>query len=324
MNVYEDIRAWKSSQIASASIHTAQLNALHDEVMTRVFQATIAHMNEPPPCKFAWFVTGSGGRMEQGLVSDQDHGIVYEEDSEQAKGYFAELGQRLADGMFQVGYPYCEGNVMSSNPNWCQALTRWQQQLIDWMEEGSWSSIRNLQIFYDARVVVGEGTFIPQLKTTIHQYCHEHPQMIKRFYENIRHVKSCLGPLGQLLVEEKGLHAGAIDLKYGAFIPYVNAVRLLALLEGVHETSTLGRLRVLSEAPDYHGDWAVFYQNFSKLLEIRLQQAKQKISYDDSHYLLVSKLSKPEQKELKQILKDAKKLQQYVQKQVERSGLHGI
>lgn len=313
---YESIKSWKDQHISQHQDNPKALNHLHDIVMRKVFERTINQFKKgTPPCPFSWFITGSGGRLEQGLISDQDHGLVFERN--EAKEYFLAFGEELSNGLNIAGYPYCEGNVMSSNPLWCKSLDDWKIQLLQWMEEASWHSIRNLQIFYDARWLTGNEQFVTELKAFIHTYQQENPRLMARMMENVMHVKNAVGPLGQIIVEEKGLHAGSIDLKYSAFLPYVNAVRILAIKKGLTETSTIDRLNRLIEQNEYH-ELSVYKLNFLKLLQYRVALSQQDDSYDDTHFLNLKKLSKEDKKELKKILKDGKKLHQYVSGLIEK------
>lgn len=147
METYESLREWKDQNIMSYLKDTISLNDFHDQVMQHVMHIAKSKLKEEPPCNFTWFITGSGGRREQGLISDQDHGIVYEKSNKEYEGYFKALGEELAFGLHAVGYPYCQGNVMSSNPLWCKSAECWKSQLEEWMREESWEAIRHLQIF---------------------------------------------------------------------------------------------------------------------------------------------------------------------------------
>ncbi|MDQ0245560.1 CBS domain-containing protein [Bacillus fengqiuensis] len=315
---YESIKKWKDEHISRYQSNTHLLNQFHDTVMKKVFDLSIVRLKKGnPPSKYSWFITGSGGRFEQGLISDQDHGIVFEGTANETEEYFRAMGEELSYGLNIVGYPFCEGNVMSSNPLWCQSLEGWENQLLKWMKEESWESIRYLQIFYDARSVKGEERLVSRLKSFIHDFQKEHPALLKRFMENVMHLKKAIGPLGQILVEDKGVHEGSIDLKHAAFLPYVNAIRLLAIKEGIVETSTLDRMDRLM-AKGYEMELMNYKSNFVALLDYRVSLFSQVKTYDDTHYLNIKNLSKVEKREIKQILKDGKKLHQYVQGMIEK------
>lgn len=296
------------------------LNIFHDQVMKEIFRLALNKLNNTePPSKFTWFVTGSGGRFEQSLFSDQDHGFVYEKNEEASKQYFLALGEELSYGLDVVGYPYCNGNVMASNPLWCNSVQEWKEQLIYWMEEESWESIRNLQIFYDARMLQGEHDFVRELKITIHDFLQSHPSLFSRLRDNIDHIKKSIGPLGQIIVEDKGIHKGSINLKYAAFLPYVNAIRLLSMYEGIMETSTLSRMdKLLEKEKKYNFSLHTYKNDFTALLNYRIASLDKIDSYDNAHYLDISTLSKNEKQEIKQILKNGKALHQYVNGIIEK------
>jgi CBS domain-containing protein len=312
---YQSIKEWRDEQISHYCSDTYRLNTFHDIIMRKVYELAVTRLKKEkgtPPCPFTWFITGSGGRFEQGIISDQDHGIIYATSEEHCREFFKSLGEELSYGLNVTGYPYCEGNVMSSNPLWCKSLEQWKEQLLGWMKEASFQTIRNLQIFFDARLLVGAPELLAALKTFIFDYQKENPSLTKRLMENVMHIKSAIGPLGQMIVEEKGAHAGAIDLKHSAFLPYVNAIRLLAMKEQITETSTLGRIDQLMKHHDYKEELADYKENFLRLLQFRLSLFNTENSYDDIHYLNIKKLTREEKKEMKHILKAGKKLHHYV------------
>lgn len=315
---YEEIKDWKDERIASSLTDTYQLNKYHDQAMCKVVQLAIERVGRGgPPCPYAWFITGSGGRFEQGPISDQDHGLVYQKTNTDYEYYFIELGREISYGLNIVGYPYCQGNVMSSNPLWCKSLDEWKGQIFLWMEDATWESIRNLQIFYDARTVQGYDLFVLELKELIYKYQKKNPFLLKRLMENIKHFKNGIGPLGQFIVEEHGIHEGSINLKYTAFLPYVNAIRLLAIKEGIYETSTIDRINRLVRINGYDRALRESKKYFMVLLKYR-NSIYEANSYDDTHYMYIRDLTKSEKKEVKQILKEGKNLHQYVSKLIMR------
>nr|WP_295971432.1 DUF294 nucleotidyltransferase-like domain-containing protein [uncultured Bacillus sp.] len=315
---YHSIRKWKDEHISEFLSDTYTLNEFHDLLMKQVFQLAVVRLNRgEPPCSYCFALTGSGGRFEQGFISDQDHGLIFEQTNPEYENYFLDLGSEVSYGLDIVGYPFCKGKVMSSNLMWCKSLEHWKKQLFLWMEERKLDSIRNLQIFYDARCLTGRKTFVEELKSYIFGYQKSHPQLLKRFMESMMHVKNAISPLGQLIVQEIGPHSGTVDLKYSAFIPYVNAIRLLAIKEGIKETSTLERIDRLTHISLYDCDWQTIHTNFRILLDFRLSLS-QVDSYEDTHYLHVDSLTRLERKEIKRILKDGRKLHQYVCRLIEK------
>lgn len=318
METYESIKEWRNANISSYLSNNVSLNTFHDHVMLKVLEVAKGKTKKTKvPCNFTWFITGSGGRLEQGLISDQDHGIIYEESTLENALYFKELGEELSYGLNLVGYPYCNGNIMSSNPIWCKSYQEWELQLSEWMDNESWEVIRYLQIFYDARALYGCDGYIDELKAKIHHYQKKHPTLLKRFMENVKFLKNAIGPMGQILVEQHGVYQGHINLKYAAFLPYVNSIRLLSIKEGIYGTTTLDRIKKLQEKVEYEELLKNSYGNFSLLMNYRLSLFQIK-EYDDTHYLNIKDLTKEQRKEIKRILKDGKKLHDEVIEMVNR------
>lgn len=312
METYEAIRLWKNQQIQHFRQDSAALNRFHDEVMLKVLKVAKRKINLTiPSCRYTWFIMGSGGRLEQGIVSDQDHGLIYESSNEKNDWYFKQLGTELADGLHLVGYPYCQGKIMSSNPLWRKSFDEWKRQILRWLEDESWDSIRQLQIFFDGRTLYGEEAMIRELKSFIFMYLQDHPQLLQRFVQNTEHIKNGIGRMGQILVERYGIYEGCVDLKYAAFLPYVNAIRLLSLKEGLFETPTLVRMAKLKNIKAFSQPLEHSEENFRSLLTYRLALAEA-AHYTDMHYLHVQTLSKQERRVLKQIMKDGKQLHEYV------------
>lgn len=209
-----------------------------------------------------------------------------------------------------VGYPLCEGNVMSSKLIWCRPECEWQQQIFGWIRENTWKSLRYLLIFMDARTVAGDKERVLGLKRFVFQIIQKEPSILERLFDNTKHNKKAIGALNQLLPIPSGPYTGCIHLKTAAFIPYVNAVRLLSIIESIEETSTLGRIKALSLLEPYKEFMHIHYENFSKLLQYRLFNTIAQ-NYEDGQYLNIKKLNKAEKEKLKRIFKDIKKLQKF-------------
>jgi CBS domain-containing protein len=313
---YEKLKKWREERISTVPGSQVLMNQIHDEVMTKTAAIAIEAVEQiygPSPSDFTWFVMGSAGRLEQASVSDQDHGIIYNSETNQSKRYFLALGKEISMGLNTLGYPYCDGKIMTSNPLWCKSIKGWQTQIESWMKEESWDAIRHLLIFYDARALVGEGDDVRQLKQQIHQQIKTNPNLLKRLMDNTRHLKKSVGVYGQLLIETHGQYTGAINLKETAFFPYVNAIRILAIKENIEATSTLSRLEQLGEIANYEIDLATIKENFKKLLTYRLEVNENQRDYHGTHYLIVKELNQDQKKELKRILREGKQLHRYIQ-----------
>ncbi len=307
MNSYEQFKAWREITIKTVTDDHQKLNEFHDQLMQGIIQIALAKIESEwgkPPAHFAFFVMGSAARMEQSVWSDQDHGIVYD-GSNKFQDYFLRVGKEITKGLSIVGYEQCDGNVMAANPRWCKSITEWEQQILHWLEEESWESLRYFSTFFDSRVLYGNEAFLNQLKNVAFSRLDKNPHLYRRLYENVGFVKKGIGIFGQLLLEEKGHAAGTINLKNTIFFPYVNSLRLLALLEKIPYPSTIDRFQLL---PEEYETIKEYQADFLKLLNYRSHFQKNAVSYKKVHLLQVKLLSATEKNHLKEILKNGHKL----------------
>ncbi|WP_336771638.1 DUF294 nucleotidyltransferase-like domain-containing protein [Paenibacillus sp. MMO-58] len=301
-----------------------QLNELHDTLICRsiiLAEAEMARLGSgSPPVPYAYLLFGSGGRQEQTLSSDQDSGIVFEDpagDSEDTRAYFQQLTSIIVSTLHQSGYPLCEGNVLSNNPEWCMSLTEWKVKLNGWFEEPAWEAVRYLLILADGRSVFGDHRLAFELRDHYFNNVIEHPNITRRMLDNTMRHKVLLGLFGHLLKEQYGTDAGSLDIKYGAYIPLVNAIRLLAIQAGIRDTSTLSRIRMLALHDLLPSEEAAAYeQAFLLFLRLRLMTTEQNEGglYANNGKLSGRSLSREMTEELKSALRTGKKLQRKVLK----------
>ncbi|AZN42229.1 DUF294 nucleotidyltransferase-like domain-containing protein [Paenibacillus albus] len=303
------------------------LNEVHDALIRRAIslsEAKLARMGHgSPPVPYAYLLFGSGGRQEQTLSSDQDSGLIYENpaneaEQEEIEGYFRLLSDTIVATLQAIGYPPCEGNVISSNPLWCQSLSGWQTKLDGWFQEPNWECVRYLLIVADCRCVFGQEALLESLKSHYYTDTLVNQTIVQHMLNNTMRHKVLIGVFGQLLKEQYGEEAGSLDLKYGAYIPMVNAIRLMSIKAGVRETSTLSRIAMLSKRGVIGEQDVVEYRSvFNLFMRLRLMtmtRAEDGV-YTNSGKLPHAKLTKPLIDELKAALRIVKKLQRLVQKQ---------
>ncbi|MEK3881676.1 DUF294 nucleotidyltransferase-like domain-containing protein [Paenibacillus sp. PL2-23] len=302
-----------------------QLNEMHDAIIARAIQLSEAEMARlgkgSPPVPYAYLLFGSGGRKEQTLSSDQDSGVVYQDPEsgkeEATKQYFLALCKLIVSNLVALGYPPCEGNVMSDNEGWCNSISDWDAILGTWFREPAWETVRTLLIIADGRCVYGDHSLVARLKDLFYSDTLDHPVIIRRMIDNTMRHKVLVGIFGQLLRERYGEDAGSLDIKYGAYIPMVNSVRMLAIQSGIRETSTLDRIRRLVEAGKLSKeDGEIYEQSFRFILRLRLMTTEQIENgvYANNGKLHKGKMTKEMTDELKSSLKQGKRLQRYVYK----------
>ncbi|OEH94306.1 DUF294 nucleotidyltransferase-like domain-containing protein [Bacillus solimangrovi] len=303
------LKEWRDERISKHLSSHEALNYFHDMVMRKAFSSALNDVQSrfgSPPSSYTWFLMGSCGRHEQAIISDQDHGIIFAEDTNQSADYFQRLGELLTENLNELGYPYCDGQVMSSNPKWCKSVDQWKKQLDEWALEESWDSIRYLLIFFDARAIAGDRSLVKELKRHFFELIDEHPTLLKRFSDNTKRLIKGIGLFGNILTKEDDPYRGYLNIKETGFLPYVNNVRLLSIKEEIYETSTVSRIGQLKRNTQYM-NLKQYEKNFKKLLYYRLLFASNHHDYEDVHYLDLKLLNRQQLHELKQILKDVEK-----------------
>lgn len=304
----------------------AVLNEAHDALIKRAIalaEADLARMGKSPPVPYAYLLFGSGGREEQTLSSDQDSGLIYDDpeeaEREAASQYFAELAQSVVEMLQKLGYPPCEGNVISTNPDWRLSLSEWGGKLNEWFEEPDWERVRYLLIVADSRSIYGESGLAEKLKGLFYTDMLENPVIVRHMLNNTMRHKMLVGVFGQLLRERYGEDAGSLDVKYGAYIPMVNAIRMMSIRAGLRETSTLDRIHSLGRQGKLSAEEASSYAGaFRLFLRLRLMATERSVDgmYTNNGKLSSRKLTKELTDELKTGLRIGKKLQRRVFKQM--------
>lgn len=304
------------------------LGEMHDALIARTIRLAETELARlglgSPPVPYAYLLFGSGGREEQTFSSDQDSGIVYgnpssEAEREMCEAYFSRLAATVVTSLIELGYPPCEGNVLSSNPAWRMPLRDWEEQIAGWFADPGWEHVRYLLIVADARIVFGDETLMGKLRSRFFSDMLQSPVIARRMMENTLRHKVLIGVFGQLLREPYGEEAGSLDIKYGAYIPMVNLFRLMAVQGGVRETSTFGRIAALRESGALDAREAdEADETFELLLRMRLLTAVKSEGgqWIGSGKIPKEQLTKAFAQQLKKALKFGKKMQRRVAKEM--------
>ncbi len=304
-----------------------QINQVHDVLIQRTTQIA-EHLLEDegygkPPVAYAFILLGSGGRREQTLWSDQDNGLIYGDSETHTQDeldcYFDKLASYIIRGLDVLGYPPCEGNVISSNPQWRKSLQGYTEMMVGWFMEPDWENVRYLLILADMRCIYGSEALVGKLKQSFLDYVQEHPGLLKYLLSNTLHHKISLGIFSHLITERYGEDAGGFDIKYGAYIPIVNGIRLLAIQAGITATSTIERIKQLNVkgivSEQLAKDWEMAFSIALKLRDSTPFQLDGE-KYTTRGKLTADQLNKEIRVQLKQCLRTGIQLQKYVGKSI--------
>jgi CBS domain-containing protein len=292
------------------------VSVISDGILNKLIGFAIDELG-PPPVRFSFMIVGSEGRREQTLKTDQDNAIVYEdppaETEEVIRGYFLALGEKVCNWLDQAGYTFCNGGAMAKNPKWCQPLSVWKKYFSTWIGTAEPEALMQSSIFFDFRGGYGDMDMVGALRKHLFESLAEHPYFFRYLAETTLERKPPLGLFRTFIVESKGEHRDALDVK-SPMITIVNYTRLYALRNGIEETNTQERMYQLFlkkrlSWEDYHD----FEQAYSFLMQLRLARQITAVIRENAkpdNYINPNKLSRLEQTMLKEIFKRIEKYQE--------------
>ena len=227
-------------------------NDIHRRLAERIVGELEAEGWGTPPVEFSLIVMGSGGRGENYLFPDQDNGLILtdypDDEHDRIDGYFIEFACRLTAALDKVGFPLCRGYVMATNPLWRKTLSQWRQQTRLWGHTRSAVTIRLASIFFDFKSVHGDAGLAAELRHHVTGIMRNNHLFLLDILTQEIEFGTALGLFGRFVVEkENKAYRGQINLKHGGTLPLVNAIRLLALREGIEECATLTRIAELEK-----------------------------------------------------------------------------
>lgn len=284
------------------SVLTHINNDLYRRIVERNLTAMAAADWGTPPVAFCVIVMGSGGRGESYLYPDQDNGFILDDYPDERHSeidpFFIELAERMTRDLDRVGIPLCRGNVMATNPVWRKTASQWREQIALWCRRQSFVALRFSDIFYDFKAVYGEVDLAATLRESVTGIVRANPSFLRALYEDNREHGVALGWFGRFVTEKDNAdHLGAINLKHTGTLPLVEALRLLALREGISAIATLQRLTALRESGFLAANEADYligaYHHITRLL-LRQQLADFRAGKPLSNYVHPDDLSQRE------------------------------
>ena len=238
-------------------------SSLNDALIRRLCKLAEADLG-PPPCPYAWLVFGSEGRMEQALLTDQDNALVYAEDIDGAKDYFARLAARVVDDLVRAGFPPCPGGCMATN--WNRTRDNWRQTIRGWIDEPTPDNLMVSSIFFDFRAVAGT------LEVGILDDLVAGAAANELFMAHLARVSLRFKPpLG--LFQQIQATDGKVDLKKRGIAPIVAAARVYGLEAGTRARPTRERLEAAIETNVVSRDLGqTLIETYRFLLQMRLRE----------------------------------------------------
>ncbi|MBF0477102.1 MAG: nucleotidyltransferase [Deltaproteobacteria bacterium] len=275
------------------------------------------------PCDFAWIGTGSEGRGEQTLLTDQDNLVVYQEDSGHADEYFAAFSEKVVDYLERVGFNRCTGAIMASNPKWRGSLLGWRHRMSDLMLRAFQDNraLLDLIILLDSRFIGGHRTLAEEFIDEMLANFDDRPGLVREIARSAMAGPVALGMFHRFRTEGSGPHKNKMNIKMGGWAPLILTVRVFALLDKIRDVNTVKKIKMLEKSGRLSSDMSRrLEESFYILTKHKLLQqidmikaGRHKAYFDEhDHFVDPTQLDKESSEKLKQALRNVQKLQDQI------------
>lgn len=284
--------------------------------LNRALFAKLFDFIAPPSIREAGclIVMGSEGRGEQTVRTDQDNGLLLAHDVPHDD--LARFRSGFTAALERFGFPPCPGNIMVRNPVWSQTLDGFVQQLKSWVMTPDEMSAMNLGVFYDAVTVTGRADLLEAAKKAMAGLLLGEGAYLARFAKAIDQFEDASAGVLTSLMAAAGVGSDAIHMKKSGVFPIVHGVRVLALENGITETSTSGRLDELASREVLSEEMVSDIRSaLSYFMEVRLRSqltAMRTGRQEEEAIVRLNELSSRERDLLREALKVVKRFKEIV------------
>jgi CBS domain-containing protein len=280
-----------------------------DTIALNVIETVIKELGNPP-AQFVFMVLGSEGRKEQTLKTDQDNAIIYEdkanEHREEVRAYFLKFAEMVSDKLNTIGFSFCTGGFMASNPKWTHSLSHWKANYKSWMEESVPETVMKFATFFDCRYLYGAKWIMDELQRFLDT---ELQKPLEKFYfhlaKNALQYEPPLTFFKNIRTTIRG-EQEVFDIKR-AMTPIVDLVRVYALENRIFKENTGERLKALKEKEIFSAtEFHELMQSYYLLMRLRLNKQARQLIHDKTepdNYVNIQSLSKIERATLIEIFK---------------------
>ena len=227
---------------------TRLITDIADTVTRRLLALAEAELG-PAPVPWLWLACGSQGRQEQTGVSDQDNCLMIDDAATpEDMTYFAAMARKVSDGLHQCGYVYCPGDMMATNPQWCQPIRVWRDYFRGWVAKPDPMAQMLASVMFDLRPIGGTASLFRDLQAeTLEQASRNSIFVAHMIANSLKHAPP-LGLLRGFATIRSGEHKNMIDLKHAGVVPVTDLGRVYALIGQLPAVNTRARLEAAESA----------------------------------------------------------------------------
>ena len=154
---------------------------LVQELNTKLFEKAWSLIASPDLlANSCLFVMGSEGRGEQILKTDQDNGLIVN-DNFPIGGQVISCCDQFSAALIDFGYPECPGKIMVNNSAWRMTVKDFSETAKGWLLEPSPESLMNLAIFLDSHPISGDPKLLETVKQALFKLINDNQFLLARF-----------------------------------------------------------------------------------------------------------------------------------------------
>ena len=237
--------------VAGGNRHEVTTRLITDiaDTATRRLLALAEAKLGPAPVPYLWLACGSQGRQEQTGVSDQDNCLILDDSvTEDQMPYFAELAKFVCDGLDTCGYVYCPGDMMATNPRWCQPVRVWRDYFRNWIAKPDPMAQMLASVMFDLRPIGGTRALFDGLQAETLRAASANSIFVAHMVSNSLKHTPPLGLLRGIATIRSGEHRNTLDLKHNGVVPIVDLGRVYALQGKLGAVNTRARIEAAAGA----------------------------------------------------------------------------
>lgn len=246
MAIYDVVDALLQNEVPIFKV-LDNVTRLYDRLVKRCIEMAIKALSKRegllPPTAFCFYQMGSAGREEQFLLTDQDHFLVYDNNSPEIESYFSKLGEEIVQLLEKAGYARCLGEMMASNPSWRGSLDTWMGRVQSWSTNATNQNMLLAQNFFSYRYLYGDEKLQKEFEGRLLQQMKNAKIFLYRLHEQDHHIPSLDHPIRALFK----LDRKQLDIKKEIFFPYHHCLQILSLEYGIISGTPFERIDRLVE-----------------------------------------------------------------------------
>ncbi|WP_050929707.1 DUF294 nucleotidyltransferase-like domain-containing protein [Aestuariivita boseongensis] len=231
--------------VAAGNRHEVVTRLITDiaDTATRRLLALAEEKLGPAPVPYLWLACGSQGRQEQTGVSDQDNCLMLSDAvTDDQMGYFRDLARFVCDGLNTCGYVYCPGDMMATNPQWCQPVRVWREYFRGWIAKPDPMAQMLASVMFDLRPIGGDSALFDGLQAETLAAAARNSIFVAHMVSNSLKHTPPLGLLRGFATIRSGEHRNTLDLKHNGVVPVVDLGRLYAIQGRLTPANTRARI----------------------------------------------------------------------------------